>query len=116
MQTVSDKLKEAAEKACASSVGGGKGGCALYTNKGKLYTGFYVEIEELIIHPVDMALGLALGDRADRFMALYLCGEAFEASSLKRLARFGDIMVNGEKDGKEFRATLNKLILALGEK
>lgn len=117
MQTVSERLKTAAEKAYISSVGEKKGGCALYTRDGKLYTGFFATLDsELTIHPVDMALSLALSDGASKFTAVYLCGEAFNPSSLKRLCRFGDILVNGEKDGQRFAATLKKLIIASGEK
>lgn len=116
MQAVSERLKEAAEKSYLCSVGEKKGGCALYSRDGKLYSGFCVWFDGLVISPLDMALSLALGDKTEKFTALYLCGEAFEVASLKRLCRFGDIMVNGEKDGKRFATTLKKLILAVGEK
>ena len=116
MQTVAEKIKAEALATKERSVGDKKGGCVLCSREGKLYSGFYVEFDGLVITPLDMALSLALGDKAERFTAAYFCGEAYNPSSLKRLLQFGDILVSGEKDGKEFKATLKKLILALGER
>lgn len=116
MQAVSERLKTEALNAMERSVGEKKGGCALYSRDGKLYSGFCVCFDGLVITPLDMALSLALGDKTEKFTVLYLCGDGLDTASLKRLCRFGDIMVNGEKDGKRFATTLKKLILAAGEK
>lgn len=116
MLSVSEKLEAAATKAKECSVGDKKGGCALCSRDGKIYSGFSCFLDEnLTIEPVDMALSLALGDGCVRFTAAYLCGDAFNLSSLKRLSRFGDLLIGIEKAGNKSTTTLKKLILSAGE-
>lgn len=117
MLSVLGDLKSACKQAEARSVGNKKGGCALSSRDGKIYTGFFCRIDEnFSIEPVDMALSLGLGDGCNRFTAAYLSGEAFNLPSLKRLSKFGDLLINYEKDGQSFTSTLKNLILLTGEK
>jgi len=116
MQMVSERLKAEAEEALKRSVGEKKGGCALASQNGKVYSGFYVQLDDgFTVYPADMALMAALGDGCTRFAAAYFCGEAFSKDSLKRLARFGDLLINAQRENKKITSTLKKLIFELGE-
>lgn len=112
MLSVSERLEFAAIDAKNRSVGDKKGGCALYSKDGKIYVGFYCRLDEnFIIEAVDMALCLALGDGCSKFTAAHLCGDAFNHDSLKRLSRFGDLLVNLGEEKSRTATTLKKLML-----